>query len=192
MLGIVWCTDWSMKVAVESSPASGRHEGMGSMGEPSETTPGLQPLSRALEDVARRLKVKSVLVMRSEPDAMVVAASAGEAVEHYHVGDAGQKARASRDRVPLYCERVVDSDEGLFVPDSRQHEVFSGNEDEVNFGLVNYLGVPVHDDEGTVVGTVCVLDDHPREYTDDDHDELRRLRSDVEILVRTDRAVLSD
>jgi hypothetical protein len=66
--------------------------------------------------------------MRSEPDSMVVAATAGEATK-------------------------------LFVRDSRTDPTFAGNEDEVEFGLHNYLGLAVHDQSGKVVGTVCVLDD---------------------------------
>jgi hypothetical protein len=82
--------------------------------------------------------VKSVLVMRSEPDSMVVA----------------------------------------------------GNEDETEFGLHNYLGLAVHDAEGTVVGTVCVLDDSARDYTDEHRAELARLRGEVEQIVRQDGTAL--
>lgn len=57
-----------------------------------DTTPALTPLASRLEQVAEQLGVKSVLVMRSEPDSMVVAATAGEATKHYTVGAAGKKA----------------------------------------------------------------------------------------------------
>ncbi|MBI3223783.1 MAG: GAF domain-containing protein [Mycolicibacterium cosmeticum] len=149
-----------------------------------DTTPALAPLADQLTAVAERLKVKSVLVMRSEPDSMVVAATAGEATQHYTVGAAGKKAGADDGRTPLYCERVVDADRALFVRDSRADAVFAGNEDETEFGLYNYLGLAVHDPDGNVVGTVCVLDDTARDYTEADRAELERLRSDVEAIVR--------
>lgn len=154
------------------------------------TTPALDPVAESLAALADRLNVKSVLVMRSEPDSMVVAATAGEATQHYTVGAAGKKAGTDDGRVPLYYERVVDSDDALFVRDSRADNVFAGNEDEVEFGLSNYLGLPVHDGAGNVVGTVCVLDDKPRDHTDEERAELDRLRNDVEAIIgRTDTAL---
>lgn len=156
-----------------------------------DTTAGLAPLADHLEKVAERLGVKSVLVMRSEADSMVVAATAGEATQHYTVGAAGKKALDDASRVPLYCERVVDGDHAVFVRDSRDDATFAGNEDEVEFGLHNYLGVPVHDGAGHVVGTVCVLDDNSRDYTDEERAQLSKLASEVERIVEEDGGALS-
>ena len=127
-----------------------RETGAMSDAEPhkTDTTAGLSPLAGQLEKIAELLGVKSVLVMRSEPDSMVVAATAGEATKHYTVGAAGKKARDDGSRVPLYCEKVVDADSALFVRDSREDATFAGNEDETEFGLRNYLGLPVHDASG--------------------------------------------
>ncbi|AQA04532.1 GAF domain-containing protein [Mycobacterium sp. MS1601] len=154
-----------------------------------DTTPGLRGLSAELDAIVAKLGVKSVLVMRSQPDSMVVAATAGEASKHYTVGAAGQKA-GDTERVPLYCERVVNTDAPLFVKDSRDDATFAGNEDEVEFGLHNYLGLAVHDPSGGVVGTVCVLDDAAREYRDDEVAALEALRDDVERALREDDSAL--
>lgn len=155
------------------------------------TTAGLAPIAPRLESLAETLGVKSILVMRSEPDSMVVAATAGEATKHYTVGAAGKKALDDAGRVPLYCEKVVDADATLFVRDSREDGTFAGNEDETEFGLHNYLGLAVHDGAGNVVGTVCVLDDSPRDYTDEQQAELKGLRAEVEKLVGQDGSALS-
>jgi GAF domain-containing protein len=155
-----------------------------------DTTAGLAPIAPKLEALAESLGVKSILVMRSEPDSMVVAATAGEATKHYSVGGAGKKALDDGGRIPLYCERVVDSDATLFVRDSRDDATFAGNEDEVEFGLHNYLGLAVHDSAGHVVGTVCVLDDSARDYTDADVTDLERLRGEVEKIVADDGSAL--
>jgi len=162
------------------------------MPEPHETdtTPGLKALAGQIEQLASALDVKSVLIMRSEPDSMVVAATAGEATKHYTVGAAGKKALGDDSRVPLYCEKVVDGDTEVFVQDSREDAAFAGNEDEVEFGLHNYLGLPVHDASGTVVGTVCVLDDSAREYGDEQRSQLSALRGEVEALLRDDGSAL--
>jgi GAF domain-containing protein len=155
-----------------------------------DTTDGLAALSPQLDKVAELLGVKSVLVMRSEPDSMVVAATAGEATKHYNVGGAGKKAGADASRVPLYCERIVDTNDDLFVRDSRTDQTFAGNEDEVEFGLHNYLGLAVHDSAGKVVGTVCVLDDKARDYSDEQRRELETLRGAVEDIVSRDATAL--
>lgn len=155
-----------------------------------DTTAGLEPLKPKLEQIAASLGVKSVLVMRSNPDSMAVAATAGEATKHYTVGAAGAKALGAAGKVPLYCEKVVDADAPLYVADSRADETFAGNEDEVEFGLHNYLGLPVHDAHGAVVGTVCVLDDSAREYTETQIAALEALRGDVEAIVADDDSAL--
>jgi GAF domain-containing protein len=150
-----------------------------------DSTPGLSSVIPKLQAVAEGLGVKSVLVMRSEPDSMVVAATAGEATRHYTVGAAGTKAGDDGVRVPLYCERVVNTDEALFVRDSRTDDTFAGNEDETEFGLLNYLGLAVHNATGDVIGTVCVLDDTARDYTEEQRRELETLRAEVEAIVGT-------
>lgn len=155
-----------------------------------DSTPALSALTPQLQALAARLGVKSVLVMRSEPDAMVVAATAGEATQHYTVGAAGKKAGTDTGRVPLYCERVVDTDEDVYVQDSRLDQTFAGNEDETEFGLHNYFGVAVHDSTGRVVGTVCVLDDKAREYSEDERAELEQVRAGVEKIIATDTTAL--
>jgi GAF domain-containing protein len=154
------------------------------------TTAGLTEIGPQLEELAKQLRVKSVLVMRSDPDSMVVAATAGEATQHYTVGAAGKKAGRNDSRVPLYCERVVDTDSTVFVQDSRADVEFAGNEDETEFGLSNYLGMAVHDGHGRVVGTVCVLDDHARGYADHEREALRQLRTEVESVIVRDTTAL--
>lgn len=163
------------------------------MAEPhrTDTTAGLSNLTPQMDKIAESLGVKSLLVMRSEPGSMVVAGTAGEATKHYTVGAAGAKAGNDPNRVPLYCERIVDTDRDLFVRDSRQDKTFAGNEDEVEFGLHNYLGLAVHDPAGKVVGTVCVLDDKPRDYTEEQRAELEELRSAVESTISADKGALS-
>lgn len=92
--------------------------------------------------------------------------------------------------MPLYCQRVVETDEALFVRDSRQDSTFAGNEDEGDYGLSNYFGLAVHDGSGNVVGTVCVLDDTARDYSDDERRQVEQLRAEVEqIVARNDTAL---
>ncbi|MDX1873561.1 redoxin family protein [Mycolicibacterium sp. 120266] len=155
-----------------------------------DSTPGLESVTSRMSELAQTLGVKSCLVMRSEPGSMVVAATAGVGASFYRVGDAGQKAATGDSETPLYCERVVDSGDEVFIRDSRNDEVFAGNADEVEFGLTNYFGLPVRNAAGEVVGTVCVLDDSGRDYDDRARGELEALRSDVEAILTHDPSAL--
>ncbi|MCF3996527.1 GAF domain-containing protein, partial [Pseudomonas aeruginosa] len=103
-----------------------------------------ESLRRDIDALARRLDVPSVLIMRSLPRHMRVEASAGRLEDTYPIGAEGRKSVHEDGAKPLYCERVVDRDAPLHVRDSRQETEWAGNEDEVEFGLSNYLGYPVH------------------------------------------------
>ncbi|ORV17979.1 histidine kinase [Mycolicibacterium canariasense] len=156
-----------------------------------DSTPGLTSITSRMSELAQTLGVKSCLVMRSDPGSMVVAATAGAGADFYRVGDAGQKAATGDAEVPLYCERVVDTGDAVFIRDSRDDEAFAGNADEVEFGLTNYFGLPVRNTEGQVVGTVCVLDDSAHDYDDRAKHELEMLRSGVEAIIAQDPSALS-
>jgi GAF domain-containing protein len=74
-----------------------------------------------------------------------------------------------------YCQFVVATDEPLIVRDAQTDERLRGH--PAQGGPVrSYLGVPVHLD-GHVLGSFCVLDVRPREWTDDELAELERLAS---------------
>ncbi|MFI6046753.1 GAF domain-containing protein [Nocardia sp. NPDC051321] len=146
----------------------------------SDSSARFQPIESLLEQTAAELGVRSVLVMRSTPTHMAVEATAGAAEAHYPVGAEGKKGAAFAEAQELYCERVVDNDTELFVRDSRADPAFAGNADEVEFGLVNYLGLAVHNPDGSVYGTVCVLDDQARDYTPEQRARLAELRTTAE------------
>ncbi|HEP8703975.1 TPA: GAF domain-containing protein [Pseudomonas aeruginosa] len=142
-----------------------------------------ESLRRDIDALARRLDVPSVLIMRSLPRHMRVEASAGRLEDTYPIGAEGRKSVHEDGAHPLYCERVVDRDAPLHVRDSRQETEWAGNEDEVEFGLSNYLGYPVHAPDGTPYGTVCVLDSRPRDYSAEERALLEELRRKVEALL---------
>lgn len=48
----------------------------------------------------------------------------------------------------------------------------------------------MHDGAGRVVGTVCVLDDTAREYSEAERAELERVRAEVETIVAKDAGAL--
>ena len=148
------------------------------------SSPQFQTLGHDLDALAAELGVQSVLIMSSHAAQMRVEASAGAAQHIYTVGAAGNKSVVAPGTHALYCERVVDSDQPLFVRDSRADPEWQGNEDEVEFGLNNYLGLPLHDAQGQVYGTVCVLDDRARGYSASEQAAVAALRDKAQTLLK--------
>lgn len=145
-----------------------------------------KPLANRLDEVAATVGVKSVLIMRSTPTHMRVEAIGGTAEQIYTVGAEGKKRDAFETVHELYCERVVNTNAPLFVKDSVLNPEWNGNEDQLEFGLGNYLGYPIHDAKGNVFGTVCVLHNEVRDYSDADKAIIERLRDEAEKVLQTD------
>lgn len=81
-----------------------------------------------------------------------------------HVGLSGKLLEArGTEREAALCAHVVEADgaEPLVVPDAATHPVFSNNR-LVREGLFrSYAGAPLITREGTVLGTLCILDQKP-------------------------------
>jgi formate hydrogenlyase transcriptional activator len=84
---------------------------------------------------------------------------------------------ASTRETPLtrsFCKHVVGSCEALIVPDVRTHPLFRHR--PVGEGsVIAYAGVPLVTSEGFALGTFCVVDWHPHEWTGEEIDVLRVL-----------------
>ncbi len=115
----------------------------------------------SLNQVSADTGLHSILIMESLPDTMkVVCANQNQDV--YSSGDEGPKS-VQPGCHELYCERVVDTGEPLFVENAAESEEWRGNEDLVKFGLGVYLGLPIVVD-GQVFGTVCALHNAPFDF----------------------------
>ncbi len=66
------------------------------------------------------------------------------------------------------CAYTILSDGVTVVEDTREDPRFEGNEILEELGVRFYAGVTVTTDDGLPVGTVCVYDESPREFTEDD------------------------
>jgi GAF domain-containing protein len=75
---------------------------------------------------------------------------------------------ASRRETPLthsICKHVVETGTGLVIPDGRVHPVVRGSPAVDECAFVAYAGMPVFAGDGHVLGTLCVMDDKPRQWT---------------------------
>ncbi len=74
-----------------------------------------------------------------------------------------------------YCQHVIASGQALLVTDARIHPLVHDNLGTTRGGIVAYAGVPLHapaalgpEMGGRVLGTICVVDFAPREWSEDD------------------------
>ena len=93
-----------------------------------------------------------------------------------------------------YCHHVVASGTPLVVADAREHPNLRDSPAIKNFNGIAYCGVPVVAPEGSVVGTLCVMDDHARQWDPDEVAALQDLARSVvaEVHLRLLAADLED
>ena len=81
-----------------------------------------------------------------------------------------QEPWAKRRGTPLshsFCQHVVKERKPLVVRDARRHPVLRHNPGVRELGVVAYAGFPLFA-EGHVIGTLCAIDDVPREWSPED------------------------
>jgi hypothetical protein len=101
--------------------------------------------------LATIIRVPAALVMKVEPPNITVFVRSESAGNPYHPGE-----QASLD-TGLYCETVMASRSALLVPDAIDDAAWCTNPD-VKLNMISYLGLPVEWPNGTMFGTICVLD----------------------------------
>ena len=113
-------------------------------------------------------------------DAPVSLVSLVEADRQFFASHVGLWSPYSEGReTPLshsFCKHVVESGEALVITDSRADERVSENPAIEDLRIRSYAGMPLTmSDDGHVLGSFCVIDDQPRDWTPEHLDILRDL-----------------
>lgn len=66
-----------------------------------------------------------------------------------------------------FCKHVVENGEPLVVPDTRLHPIVYDNPAIHDMNVIAYLGIPIRLDK-YVLGSFCVIDHVPRQWSSDD------------------------
>jgi formate hydrogenlyase transcriptional activator len=85
---------------------------------------------------------------------------------------------ASLKRTPLkysFCKHPVGSGEPLVVADARNHPQLADYPAVCKLGVIAYAGIPLITSEGHALGTFCVLDEEPHDWTEEEIGILRVL-----------------
>ncbi len=98
---------------------------------------------------------------------------------------------ASQRETPLshsFCQHIVASREPLIVADARAHPLLHDNPAISELDVIAYAGIPLLTSDGHVLGSFCVIDSQPREWTADEFATLGDLAASVmtEIELRGD------
>lgn len=78
---------------------------------------------------------------------------------------------ASRRETPLshsFCQHVVTGQKPLIISDSREVEFLKDNLAIPELNVIAYLGMPLTTNDGYTMGSLCVIDSQPRQWTEDD------------------------
>jgi len=85
-----------------------------------------------------------------------------------------------------FCPHVVARRKALVLEDVRDYPRFAGNPVVDEFGIRSYLGAPLIDSTGMVLGTVCVEDVEPRSWGKSGLETIKS--SAAELVARLERA----
>ncbi len=111
---------------------------------------------RVVDILARLLTVPAGLIMRrADPEHLVFVTSAGD-------GNPYEPDQSFRLNTGLYCDTVMESRDLLLVRNARQDPIWDSNPD-LKHNMVFYLGLPLTWPDGTLFGTICVLDSKENE-----------------------------
>lgn len=79
------------------------------------------------------------------------------------------------------CSRTIEADQTLVIANTRTHSDFRDHPLVVGGPRVQfYAGRPVTSADGWRIGTLCLIDDRPRSFSDEDARELRLLAAQVQ------------
>lgn len=67
-----------------------------------------------------------------------------------------------------FCKHVVTEERPFVVPDTRQVPVLADNPVVTMLGVAAYCGVPLYDQDGTLLGSLCGMQFEPRQWTDEE------------------------
>jgi diguanylate cyclase (GGDEF)-like protein/PAS domain S-box-containing protein len=93
-------------------------------------------------------------------------------------------------RADAFCAQTISEDDVLVVADATSDERFRNSPIVTGAPYVRaYAGVPLRTPAGQAIGTLCVMDQQPRELSSDQIDALRTLARQATALLESRRAV---
>ena len=133
----------------------------------------LRKWQETINVLARTFDVPAGLIMRVLPEEVEVLVSSQSDGNPYEPGE-----RAKLD-TGLYCETVMATQTPLHVPNALKDPEWENNPD-IKLNMISYLGMPLIWPDGSVFGTVCVLDQKQLQSSNDYVQLLKQFRQIIE------------
>jgi len=139
---------------------------------------------KTVDLLAKVFEVPAGLIMRvHEHNIEVLTASSNE-------GNPYEPGELAKLNTGLYCETVMAKREPLEVPNALEDRNWKDNPD-IALNMISYFGIPLLWPDGSVFGTICVLDSEPRQFSEVYRDLLQQFKiqieSDFELMVQKER-----
>jgi len=103
----------------------------------------------------------------------------------YVLSAVGFEAGIYRRSTSFCAHAILSPDELTIVPDAGADERFAGNPFvDTDQGIQFYIGAPLRNENGTVLGALCVFDEKPRHFiTDEDRARILELTREAEAII---------
>lgn len=106
---------------------------------------------------ADMMGVSAGLIMKLDPPYIEVFSSSQSEENPYQVGDR-KKLNG------LYCAEVIKNDDKILIPNAKKSAKWKDNPN-LKHGMISYLGYPLKWPDGSIFGTICVLDRRENPYS---------------------------
>jgi len=114
-------------------------------------------------------KIVDLLAALFEVPAAIIMKREEEYLRVFFLNTSSESPYKAGEVAPLntgrYCEFVMNENKPLHIPDALEDERWRSNP-EVEVGMISYLGYPLHYPDGSIYGTLCVLDSKRNEYNE--------------------------
>ena len=101
---------------------------------------------------------------------------------------------ASRRQTPLshsFCQYVVTSQKPLIITDARKVDFLKDNLAIPDLNVIGYLGMPLTTTDGHTLGSLCVIDSQPRDWTQHEVEIVHDLAATTMSLIEMRSQILS-
>lgn len=134
----------------------------------------LKKWQKTIDLLSSILDIPAALIMRLNKNKIEVFVSSESESNPYTKGDNEVFLNSG-----LYCEHVIKTQKTLFVKNALKSNRWKNNPD-TKLNMINYLGVPINSPDETPFGTICVLNNAEKVYTDDHINLLKEFKSIIE------------
>ena len=90
-----------------------------------------------------------------------------------------QTAQAGLPRAHTVCQYLVQQNSPLVIEDTRRDPRFADQQEFDHQKVRFYAGVPLRDEDGMVLGSLCVMDNKPRDISAEDLDLLQEMADEL-------------